>query len=214
MNQVKLNSLIREKKIVIPLYVLRMYKDFNLTSDEEILLIYLYDQDKVVFDPNKICEDLHFDLMNLMMTISSLSDKKILSLNTIKDEKGVMQEVIDLTDLYEKITIKVVEGLNTKDEIKENVHEMIEKEFNRILSPMEHEMIDEWQESNSFELIKEAVKEASLNGVTNLRYIDKILYDWGKQGIKKPSDIKKEIEHEEVGTIYNCDWLNDEDEEI
>ena len=198
MNQVKLNSLIREKKIVIPLYVLRMYKDFNLTSDEEILLIYLYDQDKVVFDPNKICEDLHFDLMNLMMTISSLSDKKILSLNTIKDEKGVMQEVIDLTDLYEKITIKVVEGLNTKDEIKENVHEMI----------------DEWQESNSFELIKEAVKEASLNGVTNLRYIDKILYDWGKQGIKKPSDIKKEIEHEEVGTIYNCDWLNDEDEEI
>ena len=45
MNQVKLKELIKETKVVLPLYVLRMYKDFNLTSDELILLTYLYDKD-------------------------------------------------------------------------------------------------------------------------------------------------------------------------
>ncbi len=101
-----------------------------------------------------------------------------------------------------------------KEESIENIHEIVEKEFNRLLSPMEHEIIDEWQESYNIDLIKEAIKEASLNGVNNLRYIDKILYDWSKQGIKSPSEIKKEIKNDEVATIYNCDWLNEDDEEI
>ena len=41
MNQVKLNELIKSKTITIPLYVLKMYKEFNLSSDEMILLLFL-----------------------------------------------------------------------------------------------------------------------------------------------------------------------------
>ena len=37
MNQVKLNELIKSKMINVPLYVLRIYKDFNLTVDELVL---------------------------------------------------------------------------------------------------------------------------------------------------------------------------------
>ena len=136
----------------------------------------------------------------------------------IKDEKGIMQEVIDLSMLYEKITIKIIEILNTKEENGLNIHELVENEFARRLSQMEHEMIDEWEAEYSKELIKEAVKEASINGVTNLRYIDKILFDWKKQGIKNKDEIKKvkeEKNNEIKDEIYNCDWLNDdEDEEI
>ena len=214
MNQVKLKELIKEERISVPLYVLRILKDLNLSPDELMLIIYLYSKDKEVFNPNKICEDLGFDLMSVMDVISSLNDKKILMVNTIKDEKGIMQEIIDMEALYEKITIKVVEKLNKKEVGDENLHELIEKEFGRNLSPLEHEMIDDWEEANSKELIKEAVKEASMNGVNNMRYIDKILFDWGKKGIKNPSDIPKMKEEEIKEEIYNCDWLNNEDEEI
>ena len=214
MNQVKLNNLIKEQKIVIPLYVVRMLREFNLTSEELILLLYLFDKDKCVFDPNKICEDLNIDLMDMMSLISGLTDKKVLSVNTVKDEKGIIKEIFDLSNLFDKITIKVIDELNTKEENNENIHTLIEREFNRNLSPMEHEIIDEWEESNSKEMIKEAVKEASINGVNNLRYIDKILFDWSKQGIKNPKDIKHNLSEEESAQIYDCDWLNDDDEEI
>ena len=43
----------------------------------------------------------------------------------------------------------------------------------------------------SEELIKEAIKEATLNGVSSLRYIDKILYEWGKNNIKTAADVEK-----------------------
>ena len=35
------------------------------------------------------------------------------------------------------------------------------------------------------DLIKEALKEAILSGVPNFKYIDKIVYEWNKNGIKK-----------------------------
>ena len=109
--------------------------------------------------------------------------------------------------------MKVIENLNTSDETDDNIHEIIEKEFNRRLSPMEHEMIDDWEKNSSKDLIKEAVKEASINGVNNLRYIDKILFDWGKQGIKNKDEIKQSKDNTKE-EIYNCDWLNDDDDEI
>ncbi len=81
---------------------------------------------------------------------------------------------------------------------------------------MECEMISSWKKNNyTDELIKEAVREATLNGVSSLRYIDKILYEWSKKGYKNKEDLKKnkkEEKKEEI-EIYNCDWL-DSDEEL
>ena len=51
MNQVKLNELIKEKKVTVPLYFLRMYKELNVTVEEFVMLIYLFDKDRQVFDP-------------------------------------------------------------------------------------------------------------------------------------------------------------------
>lgn len=215
MNQVKLNELVKEKKITIPLYFLRMYKNFNLNVDEMILLLYLYDKDKMVFDPNLISKDLNEDTLSIMENISNLTDKNLISVNTIKNDKGIMEEIIDLGPLFEKITIKLMEELNSKERDDTNIHELIELEFNRKLTPLEHEVIDDWDNNGySGELIRAAVKEASINGVNNLRYIDKILLEWSKKGYKKPEDIKKNSkEVKEKIEVFDCDWLN-EDEEI
>ncbi len=216
MNQVKLNELIQEEKVVLPLYFLRMYKDFNVSLDEFILLAYLYNKDKIIFNPEKISDDLKIDLLMVMQCISNLEDKGLVSVNTVKNERGIMEEILNINPLFTKITQKLIEDLNIKEKEEINIHELIEREFNRRLSPLEHEVIDEWERNNfSKELIKEAVREASINGVNNLRYIDKILIDWSKKGIQKPEDIKKEIkeEKEEAQEVFKYDWLN-EDEEI
>lgn len=78
------------------------------------------------------------------------------------------------------------------DELNSSVFTFIEKEFGRTLSPMENEIIKSWLENGSSEeLVREAVKEATFNGVNNLRYIDKILYEWEKKGIKNKEDVDK-----------------------
>ena len=215
MNQIKLKDLISEQKCVIPLYFLKMCKNLKLTSNELILLIYLYDKNNIVFDPNKISQDLDMDMVMVMESISSLEDKDLVHVNTRKNDRGIMEEVYDLGNFLDKVTMQIISDLNTVSSSDINIHSIVEEEFNRKLTPLEHEMIDDWVNNNiDKELIKEAVKEASINGVSNLRYIDKILIEWTKKGYKRPNDIKREKNdsHEDI-EVFNCDWLN-EDEEI
>ena len=63
----------------------------------------------------------------------------------------------------------------------------------------------------SEDLIKEALKEAILNGVNNLKYIDRILYEWNKKGYKKPSDVvkKRQVKEEKID-LFDYDWLDEE----
>ena len=182
-----------------------------------ILLLFLYDKDGLVFDPEYISNDLNLDIVKVMDGISKLVKKSLLSIKTKTNELGVKEEVIDLTPLFNKITLKLMEEFNKENDKDINVYSILEEEFDRKLTPMECEMVDDWKKNDySNEIIKEAVREATLNGVTSLRYIDKILYEWNKKGFKNKEDVKnknKKEETKEKVEIYNCDWL-DSDEEL
>jgi len=213
MNKVKLNNLIKEGNIVIPLYIFKLYKKFPFPLDEFIILMYLYNKDGIVFDPEKISDDLNLDIMEVMGYVSVLTDKGVINLEVNKNEKGKLEEKINLNSFFEKLSLSLINEFNEEEPVTKNIYSIIEQEFNRKLSPLECEVVKEWQDSNySDELIKEAIKEASINGVSNLRYIDKILFEWDKQGIKVPSDIKKNKEIEKEVEIYTCNWLDDDDE--
>ncbi len=215
MNQLKIKELISEKKIVIPLYVLKKYQDFNLNINEFVLLLYLFNEDKHVFNPLEISNDLNMDISNVMENVSSLTDKGLIMVNAIKNDNGIMEEIFDLSNFYEILSIDIIKELNKEEASNININNLIEEEFGRRLTPLENDMINDWEKNNySKELIREAVKEASINGVTTLRYIDKILFDWDRLGIKKKEDIKKNIKKEERIEVYNCDWLNEDEEEI
>ena len=100
------------------------------------------------------------------------------------------------------------------EESSSDVYSLFESEFGRTLSPTETQIISYWIVSDIPEdLIKEALKEAVLSGVHNMRYIDKILFEWTKKGYKEVSDIKRKTEKEEkIEEIYDYDWLNDKEE--
>ena len=107
--------------------------------------------------------------------------------------------------------------MNDKKETpKTTIYDKFEKEFGRTLSPMEYEIIGAWLDNNYEEqTIELALKEAIYNGVTNLRYIDKILSEWKKKGIKTENDIKTEREkrnkQKPKKEVFEYDWLNDND---
>ena len=70
-----------------------------------------------------------------------------------------------------------------------DIYSKYEKELGRPLSPMESEIISKWLEEYDEELIILALKEAIYNGTTNFRYIDRIIFEWHKKGIKTEKDI-------------------------
>ena len=147
-----------------------------------------------------------------MSIIASLTDKSLIEVIT-KNENNKLKEYIDISLLKNKlISLIVLEEQETNNNNNDNskIYKKIEQEFGRTLSPIECETIKYWLDSKiSEELIEEALKEAILNGVNNLKYIDKILVEWNKKGYKNRLDIKrKKTKDEDNLDIFDYDWLD------
>ncbi len=209
-----LEQLNNENHYTIPKYVLTYAKELGLDMSSLILLIYFLNKpNKTVFDCRKIMEDLNFSEKELLDAISTLKDKNILLILMEKNDSGVLEEKIDISLFYEIIFSKMLNN-EKKEKNEKDLYDNFEREFGRTLSPMEYEIINNWLDQGiSDELIFSALKEAVFNGVNNLRYIDKILYEWNKKGIKKPDDVsirQKEKGESDVDVPYEYDWLNED----
>ena len=196
MKSSKLIEIFKEGNIVVPMYLLKNYKEMKLELDEFVYLIYLFNQgDKFIFDPNMFANKLSMDLTDIMKLNSNLTDKGFINVEVVENDKCYMEEFVSLDNFYNKLKLFMVDDINSNETKKINdstIYETIEKEFGRTLSSIEYEIIRGWLEHNySEEIIKEALKEAVLNGVSNLKYMDKILYEWGKKGIKSVEDVEK-----------------------
>lgn len=215
MNKVKLNDLVKSQNITVPMYVIKQYSKFNLTLDEFVLLIYLYNNNNIIYDPNFIASELNISMETVLINVDSLANKGLISLDVNKTSNGVLEEKINLDNFYEKITLSLIDELNLEEASDNSIFTIIEEELGHKLKPNEQEMVISLQKDYSDELIKEALKEASNSGSPSLRYIDKVLFDWKRQGVKSLDDIKniKELEKNDV-PIYNSsiDWFDDDSE--
>ena len=209
----KLKEIIKNRDVVIPKILFINYK-IGLTDQELIFLTYIINT-STIFNPKQISEDLSIDLNQIMENMENLGSKGIIRLET-KKIGNVRNEVINLEGLYDKLTFSMLE--EEKKEETPDVYSLFEKEFGRTLSPMEYEIIGAWIENGtSEETIKLALKEAVYNQANSLRYIDKIISEWNKKGIKTEEDVEKQRiafkqkkEPKQKNDILNYDWLNDE----
>ena len=225
MKSSKLIEIFKNGNIVLPLYLLKNYKKLKLELNEFVFLMYLYDLgNNALFNPNRFCEDLNLELMEVMNLVSELTDKGFIKVEVIKNEKGIMEELVILDGFFDKLSLIALEDVNKEDKVdveNSTIFELIEKEFGRTLSSMEYEIIKAWLEQGfSEELIKEVLKEAVFSGVSNLRYMDTILYEWNKNGIKTAADVeknrkKKNVQKEKESDIdleiVEWSWFDDED---
>lgn len=206
-------DIIKNKDLGIPNILLKYKNKLNIDEKEIIFLSYLMSfKENISFDINKIANDLYLKQDEIMIIFSSLVEKNLIKMIVNKDS-GIMKEYISIDSLYDKLLsyvleVNEIEEENTKSTI---VYEKIEEEFGRTLSPIEYEIIKGWLDSNiSEELILEALKEAVLNGVNNLKYIDRILFEWTKKGYSKKKDVRKKVIKEKTKEdVFDYDWLED-----
>lgn len=212
MKSKKLMDVIKTKDLIIPSILLVNYKELKINEKELLFLALLMSyEDTICFDPIHFSKVLGYDVNEIIELMSGLCTKKYINL-VVKNEQGKIKEFLDINYLYDRLALTIIDS-EEENEKSDNsqIYSIIETELGRTLSPIEYETIGGWINANiSEELIKEALKEAVLNGVGNLKYIDKILYEWTKKGYKKVSDVrrKKKIVDEEV-ELFDYDWLDE-----
>lgn len=210
----KVKKILQSRDILVPKLLFLNYRKIGLSSDEFVFIVYLINS-SFVFNPKQISDDLSISLTDVMSCMESLTSKGFIKVD-IRKNGNIRNEFINLDGLFDKLSYLLVSDDNSDK--KTNIYDIFESEFGRTISPMEYEIIGAWLENGiSEETIILALKEATYNGVSNLRYIDKIISEWTKKGIKTEEDVlksrmnfKKKKDSKPVNDILNYDWLNDE----
>ena len=212
----KILNLMVERPVIIPRIIFNNYKRLNITEEELVILIFIIDLgNKISYNPDIFVNELNIEKFKVMELLNSLYEKKLINIIVEKNKFNKTEEFISLDLLYNKILNLFKE---TKDNNIENtdIFSVFEKEFGRTISPMEYEIIKGWiNDKFSYELIIEALKEAVYNQVTNLNYIDKILYEWNRKGLKTKEDIIKDKNNYrsnkiKTAEVFDYNWLEDE----
>ncbi len=102
----------------------------------------------------------------------------------------------------------IVECIGQKKQ--DTIYDFLQKELGRALSTTEIEKAREWEDN---ELTRYAVKVAILNGAYTINYIDAIIYNWQKLGIKSVSQAQEETKRHRDKKIskktdYTPEWFD------
>lgn len=194
-----LRNIFASKDFVVNSNIVKCISEIDITLEEFLLILYFINVSSYL-DTNDIKNKLGFNEEKAFTTFSSLLNKKYIEM-VVSNNNGQVIEQIKLEPLYDRL------ALNQKIEVPNtDIFALFEKELGRTLSSFEYEIINKWIDSGIGEdIIKGALKEAILNDVRNFKYIDKIVYEWSKNGVK--NKIKEEKHKEEV--MFDYDWLDD-----
>lgn len=140
------------------------------------------------------------------------------SLLSTHDLNKVLQSLLSKKFIYNRsgaISLNHLEERLLQEKNEEEPEEAIslvsifEEQFGRTLSPIELNILREWKESNyDDEMIVKALKEAVKSQVLNFRYIEGILHNWAKNGVK-PRYVESEEPQRSV-PISEYKWWEDE----
>ena len=212
----KLLELLQEKPIVVPKIIFNKYKKLNITEEELILLIYMINVgNKVTYNPELFSKELDINKYKVMELINSLFEKQIINIIVEKNQYNKTEEYIVFDLLYNKL-IKEIIGVEEKtEEVGNDIFTIFEQELGRTISPMEYDMIKTWVTNYNKEIVIEALKEAVYNGVNSFRYIDKILSEWNKKGLKTKDDVIRDKNNyrnkkKENVDYFEYNWLEEE----
>ena len=212
MNEVVFKTL-KEKNFIVKNFLIKVALELKLSLNETLLLIYFMNQEEPTLNIPNITSSIYLKEEEIMEAFSKLININLISVNIQKKEDGTREEIISLDNIIRYVTTDITK--KHKNNEKENLFSIFEKEFGRPLSTMEFEIINEWLDNGySKELIVEALKECVYNGYRSLKSISSKLQYWNELGYKNKADLskalKEEAESNESSPLFDYNWLEDE----
>ena len=202
------------KKLVAETIFIKEALKEQLSLNEFLLLLYFDNSFDLVFDIKVIAKTLNMSEEQVLEAYSNLMKKKLIKVKAEKDGYGKVVEKVCMDNFYNEI--KKDNKINEKESAKEDIFSIFENSFGRTLSAMDYEIINAWIDKGfSEELVIAALKEAVYNGVPNLRYLHKVLYEWNRKGYKTVNDVNNKFKEDNSNdklfetSVLNFDWLNE-----
>nr|WP_106784733.1 DnaD domain-containing protein [Lysinibacillus timonensis] len=197
----RLRKWTEQKTVSIPLLFFKHYKELKITDEEAIILMQLiafHTENNDFPTPNDLEKRVHININDITVHLQRLMQKGLLEITQGVDLSGKLFEKYSLYPLWERI-LNFLESSQIQHEkiSKKNdegeLFSIFEQEFGRLLSPMEIETISMWLDvdHHSLEVIKAALKESVVAGKVNLRYIDRILFEWKKKNITTLKQVEQ-----------------------
>lgn len=191
---------INEGSISIPTRLIQDYIKLGLGESEVMLLIHIHSfiQSGNVFPtPDLLASRITHSETECLKLLQGLMKRGFIEIKEHSNENSLINEAFSLSPLWDKLIVLTLEEKEDKHTVSKEadertLYELFEAEFARPLSPMECELITMWldQDQYSPSLIKAALMEAIVSGKRNLRYIDRILIEWYKNGVKTFQEAK------------------------
>ena len=193
-----------QKQVTIPALLLEHYTELGLNEHELMALLHIQsfiNEGDEFLTPMQLSERMTLTHEECTKLLSKLIRSQLLSLEKKSDETGILYEAYSLEPLW----IRFIELLDQKEhqtsqhessELEGKLYKQMEQEFGRPLSPIEGETLSMWldQDQHQPELIFAALKEAVISGKLNFRYIDRILFEWKKNGIRTTDQARAHSE--------------------
>lgn len=202
MNKSPIFEWIKAGTTAVPNYLLKHYTKIGLNNDDLVTLLQLLslvENGQRFPDSQLLANRLNVSREEAFKAIHQLMTKKVLTIETSSDEEGKSIDEFSFDLLYEKLSLLIDQNLkeveNEKDVLaSRNIYQLFEEEFGRSLSAIEIQTLNMWIEEDKYrpELIEMALREAVLNQVYSLKYIDRILLTWEKKNIRTKDQVEKE----------------------
>jgi len=190
----------------IPNLLLKLYKDMGITDTEMMLLIQLFrlftEENNFLPTTDLLFEYLSGDEEQINRDMENLINNGILKITEFYDaERDLVIKGYDFEPLFDRLSEiwacgrvqqhEAIKKIN-ENKVKKNVNlfKSFEKEFGRLLSPMEIEQINVWSQKMPALMVLEALRRAVMLGKHNFKYIDRILLEWEKNNLTNPEQVE------------------------
>jgi len=203
--------------LVLPSDLLLHYNQLFSSSDDFLVWQFFYLQNTTALgelSPSQIAERIGKNVTEVNQAISRLTEKGLLQYRTI-ELNGEIEVIFDATlalerldQLFEKQAPNQVQS--APNDLKSLV-DTFQQELGRLLSPFEIEDLEKSlkEDGTSADLIKEALREAVLNGKPNWKYIQAILRNWRHEGIRSVAQVEAKRQEREATNPQNVQVSSD-----
>lgn len=191
---------IQEGSLTIPNALLNNYKQLNLNEEELVLLLHVLsflNKGNNFPTPNELSSKMTISLTHCTEILHKLIQKGFIEIQDGFLDSGIRFEKYSIAPLWEKLADHYLLSKKHTDKEEQNKKEVelytvFEQEFGRPLSSFEIESLSMWIDDDRHDplIIKEALREAVISGKLNFRYIDRILFEWKKNGIQTIEQAK------------------------
>ena len=185
--------------LVLPSALLLHFKELFPSSEDFLVWQFFYLQNTSALDelsPSQIAEIIGKELADVNQSISNLTENGLLQYRTI-ELNGEIELIFDASLAFERLDslldsqTPVATTPNPQNQLKDLV-ETFQQELGRLLTPFEIEDLSKTVKEDGVkaDLIKEALREAVLNGKPNWKYIQAILRNWRHEGIQSVVQVE------------------------